>query len=145
MVKHHAPILLLKKIKEFIFQLNDPNPITQGKSFKILKNNGVKVFTKFNKTKLTNFYKSYFNQFEKPPHLFIEGKLAISNDYFTKNVKSKWITNFQSRQLGNFLRSEYNCLISTSKTLNNDNSLFNCRIDGLEKKSPDLIIIDRKN
>ena len=136
--------IIIKKIKRVYFSIKDPNPITQGKSFKILKNNGVKVFTKFNKTKLTNFYKSYFNQFEKPPHLFIEGKLAISNDYFTKNVKSKWITNFQSRQLGNFLRSEYNCLISTSKTLNNDNALFDCRIDGLENKSPDLIIIDRK-
>ena len=59
--------IIIKKIKRVYFSIKDPNPITQGKSFKILKNNGVKVFTKFNKTKLTNFYKSYFNQFEKPP------------------------------------------------------------------------------
>ena len=139
-----ANIIIKKKIKRVFFSIKDPNPITHGKSLKIFKNNGVKVFTKLNKTRLTNFYKSYFNQYKKPPQLFIEGKLAISDDYFTKNVKSKWITNFHSRQLGNFLRSEYNCLISTSKTLNNDNALFNCRIDGLENKSPDLIIIDRK-
>ena len=41
------------------------------------------------------------------------------------------------------LRSQYNALLSTSKSINNDNSLLNCRIDGLENKSPDLIIIDR--
>ena len=38
----------------------------------------------------------------------------------------------------------YDCIISTSKSINDDNSLLNCRINGLEKKSPDLIIIDRK-
>ena len=43
-------IIIKKKIKRVYFSIKDPNPITQGKSFKILKNNGVKVFTKFNKT-----------------------------------------------------------------------------------------------
>ena len=38
----------------------------------------------------------------------------------------------------------YNCIISTSKSINDDNALLDCRIEGLEKKSPDLIIIDRK-
>ena len=37
----------------------------------------------------------------------------------------------------------YDCLISTSKSINEDNSRLNCRIDGLEKKTPDLIILDR--
>ena len=38
----------------------------------------------------------------------------------------------------------YDCIISTSKSINDDNSMLNCRIDGLENKSPDLAIIDRK-
>lgn len=37
----------------------------------------------------------------------------------------------------------YDCLISTSKTINNDNAILDCRIEGLERKSPDLVIIDR--
>ena len=40
------------------------------------------------------------------------------------------------------LRSRYDCIISTSKTINLDNSLLNCRIDGLDKFKPDLFIID---
>ena len=34
--------------------------------------------------------------------------------------------------------------ISTSYSVNKDNSLLNCRIDGLDNHKPDLIIIDRK-
>ena len=73
----------------------------------------------------------------------IDAKVAISNDYYTKNIKSKWITNFHSQKRTHLLRSMYDCIISTSKSINDDNSLLNCRIDGLEEKSPDLVIIDR--
>jgi diaminohydroxyphosphoribosylaminopyrimidine deaminase/5-amino-6-(5-phosphoribosylamino)uracil reductase len=45
--------------------------------------------------------------------------------------------------LANFLRSKYDCLLTTSKTINDDDPLLNCRIEGLERKSPDLIILDR--
>ena len=41
------------------------------------------------------------------------------------------------------MRSQYDCLLTTSKTINDDNPLLNCRIEGLEKKTPDLIILDR--
>ena len=42
------------------------------------------------------------------------------------------------------LRSRYDAIISTSKSINKDNSLLNCRIKGLNNYKPDLIIIDRK-
>ena len=37
----------------------------------------------------------------------------------------------------------YDCILSTSKSINDDNSILDCRIDGLQNKSPDLVIIDR--
>ena len=73
----------------------------------------------------------------------MDSKLAISKDYFSINKKNNWITNLKSRNLGNFLRSKYNCLLTTSKTINNDNPSLDCRIVGLENKSPILVIIDR--
>ena len=45
--------------------------------------------------------------------------------------------------MGNFLRSQYDSLLTTSKTVNDDNPLLDCRIEGLEKKTPSLIILDR--
>ena len=40
------------------------------------------------------------------------------------------------------LRNKYDCILSTSKSINKDNSLLNCRIDGLNNYKPDLFIID---
>ena len=73
----------------------------------------------------------------------IDGKIAFSKDNFTINRKSKWITNLRSRKVAHLIRSKYDCIISTSKTINDDNSLLNCRLDGLDNYKPDLIIIDR--
>ena len=73
----------------------------------------------------------------------IDAKIAFSKDNFTINRKSKWITNLRSRKVAHLIRSKYDCIISTSKTINKDNSLLNCRLDGLNNYKPDLIIIDR--
>ena len=73
----------------------------------------------------------------------IDAKIAFSKDNFTINRSSKWITNSRSRIAAHLIRSKYDSIISTSKSINKDNSLLNCRIDGLDDKQPDLIIIDR--
>ena len=73
----------------------------------------------------------------------INAKIAVSKDYFTKNLKKKRITNLQSERRTHLLRSMHDCIISTSKSINDDDSLLNCRIDGLKNKSPHLFILDR--
>ena len=42
------------------------------------------------------------------------------------------------------LRYKYDCILSTSKSINYDNSLLNCRINGLEKHKSALFIVDLK-
>ena len=134
--------IINKKISQVIFSINDTDPRSKNLSTKILKKNKikVKVFILNNFAKI--FYKSYFLQNTNQVPL-IDAKLAISKDYYTINNKEKWITNIKSRKLGNFLRSKYDCLLTTSKTINSDNPLLDCRVEGLEKKTPSLIILDR--
>ena len=86
-------------------------------------------------------YQSYFNQFlNNIP--YIDAKLHFQKIYILL-IKNKWITNIHSRNRGHLLRSQYNCIITTYKTINKDNSMFDCRIEGLENKSPDIVIFDR--
>lgn len=132
-------IIKKKKIKNVFYFFNDPDKRTYKKAKKTLKK-----IKKLNKvpTKFKKFYESYFlNQRQKFP--FIDAKIAISKDYFTVNKQSKWITNHRSRRVGHLIRSKYDCIVSTSSSINKDNSLLNCRIDGLNNNKPDLIIIDR--
>ena len=84
----------------------------------------------------------FLNKIKKIP--LIDAKIAISKDFYTISSKSRWITNLRSRDTAHLIRSKYDCIISTSSTINKDNSLLNCRINGLDPYKPDLIIIDRK-
>ena len=47
----------------------------------------------------------------------LDAKIAISKDFYTKNKKSRFITNEISRKTSQLLRSRYDCLITTSKTV----------------------------
>ena len=134
--------IIKKKLHRVIFSINDVDLRSKNLAYKKLKKAKINVKRFILKNFAERFYKSYFMQSSKQIP-FIDAKLAISKDFFTINKKQKWITNNHSRKVGNFLRSKYDCILSTSKTINYDNSLLDCRIQGLEKKSPAVIIIDR--
>ena len=134
-------IIIKKKIKNVYYAFEDPDIRTFKKAKKNL--NKKKILTKLiiNKN-FKKFYKSYF--FNKKFNLpYISAKIAISKDYFSINKKSKWLTNEYSQKITHLLRSKNDCIFSTSRSINKDNSLLNCRIKGLNNLKPDLFIIDR--
>ncbi len=135
-------IIIKKKIKNVYYAFEDPDVRTFKKAKKILNKKNIKSklisLKKYNK-----FYKSYFIN-KKLSIPLITGKIAISKDFLTINKKEKWITNEFSRKVVHLLRSKYDCVLSTSKTINLDDSLLNCRINGLNNNKPDLFIIDLK-
>ena len=135
-------IIKSKKVKRVFYSIDDIDERSKNKSQKALSKKNISISKFFLKKRAIKFYESYY-RLRKNKLPVIDAKLALSKDYFTINKKKKWITNEQSRKLSHFLRTQYNALLSTSKSINNDNSLLNCRIDGLENKSPNLIILDR--
>lgn len=135
-------IIIRKKIKKVFYAFEDPDTRTHKKAKKVLKKNKIETgLVKIDNFK--NFYSSYFynKKFRLP---FVTSKIAISKDYFTINRKSKWITDKISKKITHLLRSKSDCIFSTSKSINKDNSLLNCRIEGLNNNKPDLFIIDLK-
>jgi diaminohydroxyphosphoribosylaminopyrimidine deaminase / 5-amino-6-(5-phosphoribosylamino)uracil reductase len=133
-------IIIKKKIKNVYYAFEDPDIRTFKKAKKILNQNGIK--SKLIHTKaFRKFYKSYFIN-KKLFIPLVDAKIAISKDFQTISKKNKWITNKASRKIVHLIRSRYDCILSTSKSINTDNSLLNCRIDGLKNNKPDLFIID---
>ncbi len=133
-------IIIKKKIKKVYFGSYDPDIRTFKKSKSILKKKGISL-ERIKSKKYKNFYKGYLiNKKFKIP--FISAKIALSKDFFSINKKNKWITNELSRKVVHLIRSRFDCLLTTSKTVNSDNSLMNCRINGLNKFKPDLFIVD---
>ena len=133
-------IIKKKGINKVFYCFDDPDERSYKKAKKKLKKNNI-ILKKLNYK--SNFYESYFiNKRKNLP--FVDAKIAFSKDFYTISKKYKWITNERSRKVGHLLRSKYDTILSTSKSINQDNSLLNCRIKGLSNNKPDLIIIDRK-
>ncbi len=133
-------IIKNKKISKVFYCFDDPDYRTYKKARSVLKRN--KIILKKIKFYKKDFYRSYYlNKLSELP--LIDAKIAISKDNYTINKKSKWITNARSRKVAHLIRSKYDSIISTSKSINKDNSILNCRINGLNNNKPDLIIIDR--
>ena len=133
-------IIIKKKIKKVFYAFEDPDIRTFKKAKKILTKKGI-VTKLIHSEKYKKFYQSYFlNKKKSIP--YIAGKIAISKDYLTINKKNKWITNETSRKIVHLFRNRYDCILSTSKSINKDDSRLNCRIDGLNNYKPDLFIID---
>jgi len=133
-------IIAKKGIKRVFYSFYDSDKRT-AKKFKIkLIKKKIKVYKKFS-NEFNDFYQSYF-LIQKNTIPFIDAKMAISKDYFTISKNSKWLTNSLSRNRAHLIRSEYDAIISTSKSINKDNSLLNCRLNGFNNNKQDLIIID---
>ena len=133
-------IIIKKKIRNVFYSFNDPDLRTFKKAKTFLKKKKIKT-KQIKSENFSSFYDSYFlNKKFKIP--LISAKIAISKDYYSINKKSKWITNKNSQKITHLLRSKNDCIFSTSATINKDNALLNCRIDGLNNLKPDLFIID---
>ncbi len=134
-------IIKKKKIKNVFYSFDDPDSKTNGKAKKVLLKENIRL--KRIKSSRSFFYNSYFlNKNKKLP--LLDAKIAFSRDYYTINEKSKRITNNRSREVSHLIRSRYDSILSTSKTINKDNALLNCRINGFNNYKPDLLIIDRR-
>lgn len=135
-------IIINKKVKKVYFSVKDFDPRSKNKSINILNKSKINTNSKLLNNFGLNFYKSFSKQFNNQLPI-IDCKIALSKDLYSINKSKKWITNQYSRRLGNFFRSKYDCLLTTYKTINEDNPLLDCRIENLEKKSPSIVILDR--
>jgi len=137
-------VIIRKKIKKVFFSIKDPDPRSFNKSSKLLCSNGITVNKGLLKNEMEFFYRSYL-KFKKRDLPFVTCKLAISKDFYTINKrKDKWITNEFSRARVHLMRSNHDCIMTSSKTIVNDNPRLTCRIDGLKDRSPSRIILDNK-
>ena len=131
------------KIKKVFFSINDPDLRSFNKCSVTLRKRGVVVNNNVLKDEIKIFYKSYF-KLKRSKLPYVTCKLAISEDFYTVDKTSKWITNEFSRGRVHLMRASHECIITSSKTIIEDNPRLTCRIDGLHHRSPSRIILDNK-
>tara|TARA_B100002052_G_scaffold292756_1_gene314809 strand:- start:1072 stop:2175 length:1104 start_codon:yes stop_codon:yes gene_type:complete len=134
-------LIIKSKIKKLFYAHDDIDYRTSKRAeIKLIKGQ-VKVIKNFLSHKAKKIYKSYF--YNKKNNLpYVIGKIACSKDLFSTH-QGKIITNEYSRSVTHLLRYKNQGILSTSKSSNSDNSRLDCRLNGLNNKSPKIFIIDK--
>jgi len=129
-----AKKIISKGIKRVVISSLDPNPQIYGKGMSFLKSKGVKVLLagpSQNKFKKIN---KYFYNFQKNHTPFITLKLAVSKNYYSKNLISKNVTQIETQHYMHKLRLKHDAIIVGFNTYKEDNPKLNCRLNGISKK-----------
>ncbi len=131
-------------IKEIFIGCVDPDPRTNKKGINFLKKKEIEVHEDFLKDRASKLYNGFFSRIlNQRPYITLKIACSLDGKIALKNNKSKWITNEFSRSYSHFLRSQNDAILTSSSTILHDNPRMNCRLSGLEKRSPIKIVLDR--
>ena len=131
-------------ISEIYISCIDLDNRTFCKGIDILKKNNIKVHLNFMKNDALFLYNGFFKRITKNrPYITLKIGCSLDGKIALKNNKSKWITNELSRAYSHLIRSQNDAILTTSSTIIEDNPEMNCRLNGLEYRSPDKVILDR--
>ena len=134
-------IIIKNKVKKVYYSIEDKDFRTFNKTKKILKSKNIISKSGLQKNKVYNLYKEYnFIRQKKGPYII--GKIASSSNLNILRNNSP-ITNEHSRMVSHLLRFQNHAILTSYKTVNTDNPKLNCRLNGLEKYSPTVVVIDK--
>lgn len=127
-----AEALVKAKVGKVICAMQDPNPQVAGRGIKILQEAGIEVQVGLLESDSEALNPGFIKQM-KTGMPFVQLKLAASLDGKTalKNGVSQWITSPEARKDVQSFRAKAGAVLSTSKTVIDDNASLNVRWNDL--------------
>jgi diaminohydroxyphosphoribosylaminopyrimidine deaminase/5-amino-6-(5-phosphoribosylamino)uracil reductase len=135
-------LIIQSGIKKVFVGSLDPNPKVSG--FQLLKEKGIDIALIERKEALELNKVFFTHQKKQKPFVAVKIAATVDGKIADHTGTSKWITNEQSRNyLHAHIRSQVDAIISTAKTVIEDQATLNCRIAGIETAEINAVIIDR--
>ncbi len=149
--------LIKAKVAKVICAMQDPNPQVAGRGIQMLRDAGIEVQVGLLEADARALNPAFIKRMESG-NPYVQLKMAASLDGQTAlaNGQSQWITSPQARQDVQSLRAKSGAILSTSKTVIDDNASLNVRWHDLPTsvqaiypqealRQPLRVILDRQN
>ncbi|MCF6454393.1 bifunctional diaminohydroxyphosphoribosylaminopyrimidine deaminase/5-amino-6-(5-phosphoribosylamino)uracil reductase RibD [Vibrio sp. MMG022] len=149
--------LIKAKVARVVCAMEDPNPKVAGRGFQMLRDAGVEVHVGLLESDAIELNKGFI-KFMQTGMPYVQLKMAASLDGQSalSNGQSQWITSPKARQDVQHYRAMSGGILSTSKTVIDDNASLNVRWDDLPKnlqsqypqvdvRQPPRVILDRQS
>ena len=140
-----AEALIHTGIKECYVAITDPDPRTAGKGIKKLEDAGIKVHLGLLESNAREVHSDFLTaQIKKRPFITLKSATSLDGKItYGAESEQKKITSPAAHRQAHLLRSTHNAIAVGVNTILEDNPSLNCRLCGLEKSSPNIIIFDR--
>lgn len=140
-----AKLLVEAGVERVVYACGDPDQRTSGQGGAILKQAGLHVEVGLNQQEAQALNQGFFLTItDNRPMVSL--KLATSNDgkIADPNTDNQWITGIEARDKGHEMRANHDAILVGVGTVLADDPMLNCRLDGLEERSPVRIVLDSK-
>ncbi|KEY91667.1 riboflavin biosynthesis protein [Candidatus Photodesmus blepharus] len=147
--------LINARVLKVICAMEDPNPKVSGRGIRMLQDAGIEVEVGLFQSDAEALNPGFIKRMKKGMP-FVQLKMAASLDGRTalSNGKSQWITSLQARQDVQVFRAKSDAILSTGKTVVEDNASLSVRWQDFPKslqirypqsqvRQPIRIILDR--
>ena len=137
-----SDLIIQHKIKKVVIASLDPNP--KVASVEKLMAAGIEVEV-INESLALTLNRRFFTQhIQQRPYFILKTASTIDGKIADRNNKSKWISNELSRQFVHTqLRTNTDAILTSYKTVLEDEASFTIRINGAPTKETNVIIIDK--
>ncbi len=135
-------LIIKSKIKTVVCAMEDPNKLTHGKSFKKLKQAGIKVIKGILEKKALDLNKKYIDNIKNTrPYILIKSAVSLDGKIASQTGDSKWISGEKSRKFVHKLRTNFDAILVGTNTVLKDNPMLTSHGYG---KNPVRVILDKK-
>lgn len=135
-------IIIESKISRVVVAVSDPDSRMKGAGLKKLRHAGIEVVENILSDEAKELNKAFFKvKTKQMPYVTLKIATTLDGKIATKDFDSKWISSEKSRLFAHYLRSINDAILVGANTLNKDNPALDCRIKGLEEKSPRKIVV----
>ncbi|WP_262691526.1 bifunctional diaminohydroxyphosphoribosylaminopyrimidine deaminase/5-amino-6-(5-phosphoribosylamino)uracil reductase RibD [Kordiimonas aestuarii] len=140
-----AQALITAGISRAVCATGDPDPRVSGRGFDMLRAAGIRVDVGAGQVEAARINAGFFLKVREGRPLFtlkmassMDGRIALANG------ESKWITGPEARACGHLLRAQHDAILIGVGTALADDPALDCRLPGLEDRSPTRIVLDRR-
>ncbi len=135
--------IIASGISHVVVASRDPNPITNGRGLKRLRQAGIRVTTGILEQQASILNAPFFKAMRTGlPWVIAKIGQSLDGRIATRTGQSRWITHPQARRFGHRLRAQVDAILVGCKTVQRDNPLLSARISGARSDRPVKVVVD---
>lgn len=140
-----AEALIAAGVARVVAAVRDPDPRVDGGGYRLLGQAGIEVTTEILREDAAHLMAGFLTrQGTGRPHVTLKLATSLDGKIATASGNSKWITGPEARARGHLMRANSDAILVGIGTVLADDPLLDCRLPGLQERSPARIVLDSR-